>query len=476
MKIDRIDHANLTSTIKLTIKNEDYSEAYEKAIKETKQKVNIPGFRKGMVPKGLIKKMHGKAILEEKVWEIASNSLFKYISDNKIHILGEPVESSSEQNVLNYDIEGDFIINFDIGYINNLEIDIANIELLKYKIEVSDKTVDDEIDNIAKQFSNPVEIEEINLNSTVKVNSYELDENGNKLKDGISADNTNIFVSVIKDQEIKDNIVGLKKGDEFTLNIKKAFPNTTEISSILSIDKEIAEKVDSNFHMTIESISEYVPAEKNKELFDKAIPNKSIETLEDFHAEIKKQLEISYEQQANSQFHLDAKNSLMKTEIEFPVEFLKAWMLRKDKTQTIESIDKNWDEIIKEWKWQLIKNHLNEKFEIKVSKEEIEQSIKTQVFQYFIQQNYFPKENELEEMIEKMMNEKETYDKYEDMLVEGKIMVSIREKAIIKEENISYEDFVELNKKSLEEQNAETVSDETIEDDTITEAEEITGE
>ncbi|MBT3208383.1 MAG: hypothetical protein HN704_13380 [Bacteroidetes bacterium] len=464
MKIDRIDHGNLTSTIKLTVEKEDYNESFEKAIKETRQKANIPGFRKGMVPKGLIKKMHGRAILEEKVWETASRSLFNFIEENKIHMLGEPLESATEQNVLDFNVEGEFILNFDIGYIEDLNIDIAKTELLNYKIDITEEKIVEECDAIANQFAESKSSDEISEKTSVQISTYELDENNEQLENGINVENTQFYAGVIKDQEIKDSIIGLKVGDELDMNIQKAFPNATEISSILSIEKDKAEKLDSNFHVTISSISEYFPAEKNKDLFKKAMPNKEIETLDDFHAELKIEIAKSYDQQSNSQFYTDSINTLMETKIELPVEFLKKWMLRKDKTQTAESIEKNWDAISKEWNWQLIKNDLVDQFELKASKEDIESLLRMHSIQHFIQNSYFPQKEELDNMINEMLENKETVERYQGLVLDNKLMTSLKEKAIIKEESISFEDFKKLSEKP-EEQNSETPTEEPAEKD-----------
>ena len=270
MKISKTSIDELNATIRLTIEKQDYEATVNEKLKEYKKKANMPGFRKGMVPAGLIKKMYGKSVLAEQVNQILGHELSKYISDEKLSILGEPLPNMEEPLNIDFDTDEEFQFSFDLGLAPEINMDLEKAgEIPYYQIEVDEDLVEKQIEGYTSRFGESIPAEQVSEKESMNGDFTELDENDNPKEGGIVANNVFISMGLIHDEEIKSRLIGAKVGDIIKFNPKTALANDHEVAHLLKIKHEEVEALNSDFNYTITKISTFIPAEINEDLFKK---------------------------------------------------------------------------------------------------------------------------------------------------------------------------------------------------------------
>ncbi|MEA4981280.1 MAG: trigger factor, partial [Paludibacter sp.] len=336
MNIVRKDIDSNNATITISIEKADYSEKVEKTLRDYRKKANIPGFRPGMVPMGLLKKMYGKAILGEEINKILSDELYKYIHDNKVNMLGEPLPNDTEQKDIDFNTQEEFEFVFDLGLAPEFEVELNKKDKVKYyQITPSEEMINNQVKSYTGRFGKYIQEEVVEEKDMIKGELFELVD-GKAHETGIHVNDAVLTPSYMKDEATKALFVGAKKGDVITFNPKTAFENEAEIASLLKISKEAVGNVASDFQITIESITRYVEAEVNQELFDKVFGEGVINSEEAFIGKIKETLQENLLQDSEYKFGLDARDALVKKyeSLSFPDAFLKRWLLATNKNLT----------------------------------------------------------------------------------------------------------------------------------------------
>lgn len=448
MNITREQIDGLNGIIRVSIEKSDYEPKVEKALKDHRKKASMPGFRPGMIPLGLIKKMYGKAALVDEVNNILTQELSKHIVDEKLNILGEPLPNEELQKNIDWDNDSDFEFVFDIAFAPeaNLSLSKKN-KFTQYSIVVTDEMINDQVKAYANRFGENKSTDVVEETGTLRGNIVQLDTNGNEAENGIKVEMALISIDVIKDDEIKKTFVGKIIDDEVVFDIKKAYPNNVEIAYLLNIDKEAAENVNGNFKITIKEINNFVSADVNADLFKKIYGDDTQITDEKaFREKIATEISEAFRSSIDYKFATDTRDQLVaKSKMEFPVDFLKRWLKATNKELTEEQIEADFELFLTDLKWQIIKEELIKENELKVEENEVMDMAKDIAAAQFRQYGMFnvPEEH-LEGFAKQMLSKKEDVNRLYSKKMEDKIMDVIKSKVNVEDKAISREEFEKM--------------------------------
>ncbi len=450
MNITKEMKGDLNAILKVEVKKDDYKQQLDDKLKEYKKNARIDGFRPGMVPMGMIRRMYRKPLLLEEINKLVSESLTKYIREQELNILGEPLPNKEMQETPDFDNQEDFEFVFDIAIAPEPDVDITKSDKLPYyEIDVDDEMLDKYAESYAGRFGESVEVQEVEENDIIRADLTQVNEGGDLIEDGITVQDSTLSISVIKDEEIKKAFLGSKPGDIFTIDLRKAYPNDTELSKILKTEKEIIENKPLHFQITIESISRWEKAEINQELFDKAFGEGEVKSEEEFRERIAKEISFHYRRQSDYKLLMDMRDKLMKkSEFDLPEDFLKRWLLESnEKKITEEQLEKEFPEFLKGLRWQLIQDRIINKFELKVEKEEVEELAKNHIKMQFRQYGMGDigeehLENYASELLKKEDERRNLYEqKYQEKIIE-----LVKEKASLNTKKLKEEEFAKMFK------------------------------
>lgn len=448
MNITRENIDELNGLIRVSIEKADYEANVEDVLKDYRKKVNMPGFRPGKVPAGLVKKMYGKAALVDEVNKILTQELSKYLVDEKLNILGEPLPNEDKQKDIDWDNDTDFEFLFDIGFAPEVKVSLdKRSKYTAYKIAVTDEMIDEQVKAYTSRFGKNEATDEVGEDGTVRGNIAQVDADGNPAEGGASVEMALISIDVIKDEEIKKNFVGKKVDDEVVFDIKKAYPNDTEIGYLLNIPKEEATAIEGDFKITIKEINKFVEAEINEDLF-KQIYGDDTEIKDEnaFRAKVKSEIEEAYIPSSDYKFANDARDTLVeKATMEFPVEFLKRWLKATNKELTDEQIESDFPLFVTDLKWQIIKEDIIKENELKVEEPEVLELAREVAAAQFRQYGMFSVPDEhLDGFVQQMMSKDEDRNRLYTKKMEDKIMEVIKSKVNVTDKEVSKEEFDKL--------------------------------
>jgi trigger factor len=451
MNITRENIDELNGKIRVSIEKADYETNVETVLKEHRKKAQIPGFRPGKVPQGLIRKMYGKSAMVEEVNKLLTQKLSQYLVEEKLNILGEPLPCENDQSPIDWDNDTDFEFLFDIGFAPEVELTLnKKSTYTQYTVAVDDTMIDQQIDNYCNRFGENQPGDSVTEKSTLRGNIVELDAEGNIKEEGASADMSLISIDIIKDADIKASFIGKVIDDEVIFDMKKAYPNDTEIAYLLNIDKEAAAAIDSNFKITIKEINNFVAAEVNEDLFKKIYgDDTTITDVKAFREKAAEEIKAAYIPSSEYKFAEDARESLTsKSDIKFPVEFLKRWLKATNKELTDDQIEKDFEPFTADLKWQIIKENIAKENEIKVEETEVIELAKEVATAQFRQYGMFdvPAEH-LDGFVHQMLSKEEDRNRLFTKKMEEKIMLVIKSKVKVAEKELSKEEFDKLFEK-----------------------------
>ena len=449
MNITRENIDELNAVIKLTIDKDDYEQKVADVLKTYQKKANMPGFRPGKVPAGLIKKMYGNAVLVDEINKLVSENLSSYLTENELNILGEPLPSEDQQTI-DFDTQDSFEFAFDIALSPSVEVKLSKRDKLPYyNIAVSDDMLDGQIKNLTGRFGSNDVVEAVTEKSLAKGDFVQVDKNGNAVEDGITAEDAVMSIAIVKNDAQKKKLLGKKVGEEVVFDVKKAFPNDTEISYLLKITKEQAADVKGDYKFTIKEITEFIEPELNKELFDKLFGPGVVSTEEEMKTKVKEDLQRNFEMESEYKFAIDAREKLTaKLDVKLPEEFLKRWLKATDRGEekmSDEQIDNDMPKFMEDLKWQLIKNEVIRSNELKVEEKDVvdyaKKSARMQFMQYGL--TNLPDEH-IEGYAMDMLKKEDQGRRMAEAAIQEKVMAFIKEAVKIEDQEVSREDFNKL--------------------------------
>jgi trigger factor len=455
MNITKESKGDLILSLSLNVVEADYIDEVKKSLNEYRKTANIPGFRAGKVPFGMVQKMYGEAVKADVVSKYIGEQLDKYIVDNKLELLGQPLPDHEKQEVINFKDDKDFTFYYELGIKPSIDLELdAKTKVTRYAIQAEEETIEKYLQDILARFGEQSNPEVVADNDMVMGTVTQLDEEGKDLKDGITKD-ISISLEKIKLKTIKNKFIGKKKGADVVFNMKKAFKDDVEVATLLAITREEAEVLTSDFKMEIKEISRITPAEMNEELFAKVYENDNIKTEEELRARVKKDVEESFKAEGDRKFYSDVTKALIKkTDLTLPDEFLKRWIIEsnmretEDKRISMEELNSQYDSYRDTLRWQLIEEHLVKQNDLYVTQEEIRARVKEILgMQAFGGQD--GNDEILEQVTAQVMQNEEEIKRVSDQIIEQKMTNFFNDKLKITEKKISYDDFVAMVTKEM---------------------------
>ena len=431
--LNQTDSTN--AQLKVVLEEADYAPKVDQQVKEYSKKAQIKGFRPGKVPAGLVKKMYGKSILVEQINKLLQEEISKYIRENDVKLLGEPLPEPN-QNQIDWDNQKEFEFNYQVGLLPDFTLPLDK-SVEGFAIEVDQKTIDEAYTNLKRQFGKTVNPETSELGDFV---SGEL-----KAVEGEFTSKTLIPTNrVVEGQE---QFIGVKAGDVIRFDIRKTFgDDNAALAHVTGLGKEVVADLNGEFEFTVDKINRTDDAELNQELFDKLFGKDEVTTEEDFDAKLRETIKENYEREADNLLYRKIIDTLVdNVDAALPTEFFKRWLqVTNEGKLTPEQIEENFDKYERELKWSMIKNKVVEENELKVSNEEVVEATKEKMLAQFNMPE-IP-----EELLESMNNYANQYlqqdngrnyiQEYEQLLAE-KVLAKLKEQMTVVEKTITAEDF-----------------------------------
>lgn len=451
MKVTFENPDKINGLMTVVIEENDYAENLTKKLKDIRKKVEMPGFRKGMVPMGQIKKMYGTSAKIEEINKLVGEGMYGYVRDNKIEMLGEPIPSE-KQVPQDLELNGPFEFIFDIAVAPEFDIKLDKRDKLSYyHINIDDKLIDEQVEMFKSRTGHQEEVEDYMDGDILTGDLRELNADGTNNEEGVIVSAAKIMPQYIKNEDQKKLFDGAKKGDIITFCPKKAYESVAELSAMLKIEKEKAENLTADFTFQVTGISRYVKGEVNQELFDAAFGKDVVKTEEDFRKKIAETLEPQVEPQQDLRLLLDLKKKCEDKigKLAYPEALLKRIMIEgakeEDRKKAEENVDKEFEASMEALTWHLIKNKLVTLFSIKVDDEDVKKASQRMAREMFAQ---YGMSNMPEEYVtkyaEELMGKEEMRTRILDNAIDEKIVASVKTAITIEDKNISFEDFNKL--------------------------------
>ena len=435
MKLEqnRIDDLNLELT--LTVGAEDYADNRKKKLNDYRRKAEFKGFRKGMVPMSLVEKMYGQSALVDSVNDVISSELNKFINDNNLRVLGEPLPSENQPET-EWVAGNEFTFKFDIAENPEISFELSkDDQVTYYTITVTEAAKNEMKDNLLRQYGSLEEGETAKEEDFIIVDF----EQGETKVEGTYVALRNVAEAARK------SFVGVKAGDVLDVNVNEAFENETDRASMLKVSKEELANLDPMFKMTVKNVKTFVNAPLTEETFEKIF---GVKTEAEFDAKIEERIRAEYAQEADFRFSKDAKAYLLdKANVTIAENFLKRWVyVVNDGKFTMEDIEKDWALFIVDYKWQMVRNYLMNKYEVKIEEADLLASAKGFAAYQFAMygMNNVPEE-QLEAFAKNILSQEEQGRRILDQVENEKTFAAVREVVTLKKKKISVEKFRELN-------------------------------
>ena len=449
MKISFDCADKINGLLTMTVEPADYQEAVEKTLKNYRKKAQVPGFRPGMVPMGMIKKQYGTAVKVEEVNKILGEKLYEYIQDNKIQMLGEPLPNQEKQVPQDFEKDDELTFVFDIAVAPEFKAELSsNDKIDYYTIKVEDKLIDDQVQMYASQAGEFVKADVFSGNDTITGDLRELDESGNTKEGGIVTDGGMVMPAYIKDEDQKKLFDGAKPGDIITFNPKKAYPdNDAEVAALLKVQKEDVKDLTADFSYQITEIRHFQPAPVDQKLFDRVFGEGTVTDEKAFREKIAETIAPQLQQNSDFKFLLDVRKYMEEKvgKLEFPEALLKCVMLQNNKDKGADYVENNFEGSIKELAWHLIKEQLVAANNIKVEDDDLKtvakEAIRAQFAQYGM--SNVP-DDVLENYAAEQLKKRENIDNFVSRAIDLKLTETLKNVVKLNQKEVTLEEFNKL--------------------------------
>lgn len=442
MNITQENIDELNAVLKVKVVADDYLPKVESALKAHQKKAAVPGFRPGKVPTGMIKKMYGKSILVDEINKLLNDSLYRYLHENKIEVLGNPLPKTDTQ--IDWDNQKDFEFLYEMGLAPKFTVDLSAKDKFTYKtVRIDEELVNKYITDVAKRYGKVEQVEVSTADDLLTGDFVELDAGGEILPGGIFKTGS-LFLERVKDENVKKQLVGLKKDDKVVLEADKIFEKPADLAALLGLDAATAANFKSKVQFTIKSVSRLTPAEINQEFFNKIYGEGVVNSEEEFRAKVRQELSSIFVNDSERKFYNEVVEHLMnKVQFNLPEDFLKRWIIAvNEKPVTREQVDAEFENYAKGLKWQLIENKIIKENNIQVTKEEVIDHTKELIIQQFGKFNPVPMEDEeLNQTAQRVLANEEEAKKLYEKLYGQKVLALFKSKFTVDNEELAHDDF-----------------------------------
>lgn len=439
---------DVNGTIVIELEKADYQEKVDKSLNQFRQRANIPGFRQGKVPKGVIQKLYGKAVLADEINKIVADELSNFIRDNNLKILGEPLPDESEDKQVDLDKDEAMTFYFNVGLTPEFDLPLNDIEVANYNVKLEPELLDQQIQSYLQNYGtyNSVEEEAVDTD-LIKGTLVELEE-GKEKEGGRIIENAILMPSYVKDETVKSHFVGAKVGDHVVFNPKIAYDNNeAEIASLLQTTKEEVKDIDSEFRFDILEVTRYKEAELNQELFDRVLGEGVATTEEEFKSKVEEMLVAQFKPNADHLFIHEARDLIVEkmADVVFPDEFLKNWLLKSDENRTAEEVNEDYPKILEDLKFHVAKQKIVEENDINVEFSDIEALAEDVARSQFAQYGMtnLPADV-LQNYTKSLLEKEETIRNLFEKATENKLIDWLKENVTVIEKEVTTKEFNEL--------------------------------
>jgi len=446
MNITRENIDELNAVLKVNIEKDDYEEKMETVLKDYRKKASIKGFRPGMVPIGLVKKMYGKAVQFEEINKLVSESISKYLSDEKLEVLGDPIPKADENGNIDFEKQENFTFTFEIGIAPAFEITLnKKNKLTYYEVIVDEKMRNDYIENYRRRFGEYKKSDSSDEKDLLRGTIVALDDKNDPIE-GTKIENISLPVANIKDDSIKNSFIARRISDFVDFDLRAAFPTDNEVAALLMMKQNEVAAITGTVRFTINEINRFEPAEINKDLFDKVFGEGVVSTEEEFIKKAENEIKNSLKRESDYKLLIDAKKlALDKIEFPLPEPFLKRWLLKVNEKATAEQIDTEFESFKQDLHWQLIRNKIAKENEIKITEEDLLVEA-ANLTRYQFQQYglLYAKYEQIENYAREMLKREDDAKRIAEKLLDEKVGNHIREIIKINDKQVTVEEFNKL--------------------------------
>ncbi len=447
MKVSFDNPDKVNGLLTITIEEDDYKNDVEKELKDYRKKANVPGFRPGMVPMGLIRRQYGNAVKMDVVNKKLSDEVNKYIADNNINMLGMPLGSEKQQPV---DLEkpAPYTFMFDIAVAPEFEISLSDKDSIDYyDITVDDKLVDQQIDNFASRFGEMKDAEEYQGGDTVRGDLRELDDEGNTKEGGLTVEDAPILPEYLKDDEQKKLFEGAKTGDIITINPYKAYDGGAQVATLLKVDREKKDDYKGDFSYQITQIQHFEKHAVNQELFDDVYGKGNVKDEADFRQKIHDGVQQQLVTDEDYRFMQDLRKYCEDKvgQLTYPDTLLKRIMKENNKDKDDEYIDKNYEPSVKELTWSLIRDRLASQAGIKVNDDDVKAVAREVARAQFAQYGMVNLGDEyVDNYANELLKQRQSAQQFAERAIEEKLTQAMKTVVTLNHKAISLDDFNKL--------------------------------
>lgn len=447
MNVVREDIDALNAVLKVEVKPEDYQAKVEETLKNHRKKVNMPGFRAGMVPMGLIKKQYGTSVLAEELNRVVNASLQGYLSENNVEILGNPIPKEDHEVEGDYKNPTNFTFAYDIGLAPIVDVKLNSKSKYDYlKVKVDDTLVDKQIDDLRRRYGKLTTSEKVADNDLVMAQFVELNED-DSIKEGGILHSSTVSMEFISNDKVKKDLKGKEVGYKTIVNPADVSRGEKDTAAMLGVKEEELGGVSDKFQLMITEIKGMELAELNEELFDKLFGPGTVKNEEDMRKRVVSDLGGMFINDSDRMLTQSIyKDLLEKTNVELPDAFLKRWIkISNDKEVTTEQIEADYENYAKSLKWQLIQGNIFKANDIKLENEEVIEFTKGLLANNYAQYGMpAPEDEELTKSAMEVLQNREEANRVYEMLAERKLTHYFKETVSLKDKEVSYDEFVEM--------------------------------
>ncbi len=442
---EKID--DLNAVIKVQLKEEDYQDKVENQLKEYRKKASVPGFRKGHVPMGMVKKMVGTNLLVDELNKILSDTLQEYLTNEKLEVLGNPLPKMEDDETIDWENQKEFEFKYEVGLAPSFKVDsLDKLKVDAYKIKVSDKDVQKYVDDLARRYGKMTNPEVAEKDDMVFGKFEELDGEG-KVKEGGITNSSVIIINAVTDKNLQKQLVGAKAGDMFVVDPKTVSEHESDQAQAIGVDVNELKNIISKFNYTVEKVNRVIASDLNQELFDKIFGEGTVKSEKEFRDKIAEELNKGLIADSDRKLKADIQDALMDSlKLKLPDTFLKKWIkASNEKPITDEQIELEYDMYAKSLQWQLIENKIIEANEIKVEFEEVIDYTKGLLTQQMQSMGMPTNDDEqLTQTAQSVLQNQEEARKIYGMLYDSKLMDLYKSTCKLKEKEVSLEEFEKL--------------------------------
>ena len=446
MNITQEKTGNLNAVVKIKIAPADYSGKVDKAIKDQAKKAQLPGFRKGMVPAAHIKKMYGKSILVEEVNNLLNDTLSNYIAEQKLEILGQPLPKMDDEREFKWDNTDDFEFDYELGLAPAFDVNVSSKDkFTEYVVKADKETLESRIKNIRRSYGKMTNPEISADDDVLYAELTQVAADGTAVEGGITSTGS-VRLDQIKDKKILKSLIGLKKDDEVTIDIQKAFEDAAVIAKALNISEEEAAELKANFKLQVKNVNRLEESDLNQEFFDKIFGEGVVTDEAGFTAKITEEIEGMFKQDADRKLQNDMYTQLTESvKMDLPDQFLRKWLKATNEKLSDAELAEGYEDFAKNLKWTLIENKIIKDNSLEIKYEDVFATAKQRLDAQFRMYSPAPlPEDQLAQYTATFLQEKDNANRIFEEVKAIKVFEYIQSVATLDQKDIAYNKFIEM--------------------------------